>query len=226
LRSTRWRAIPASGREAEHVGALLGRHEPVRVLLGAEASEERFKREAPDKRILHLATHGFFLQEQCASALSVESGEEPAAAVGDNPLLLSGLVLAGANRAGEAREEGEDGVLTAEEIAALDLDGVQLAVLSACDTGRGEVVIGEGVFGLRRALELAGVRTVVMSLWPVPDLQARRWMQHFYEQRLDGAPIVEAIRGSSLRVLEALRDEDRPEHPYFWAGFAATGDWR
>ena len=85
-----------------------------------------------------------------------------------NPLLLSGLALAGANRRATSGD-GEDGILTAEEVGALDLGGVEWAVLSACDTGLGEIRAGEGVFGLRRAFQVAGVRTVIMSLWSVQD---------------------------------------------------------
>jgi CHAT domain-containing protein/tetratricopeptide (TPR) repeat protein len=249
LSEANWRALPESGQEAGDVALLFERHErPATLLVGAAASEERFKREAPGKRILHLATHGFFLQGGCASALAIgrgigalkEEGEglESAATesavspppaspvVGENPLLLSGLALAGANRAREAGPEEEDGILTAEEIAALDLRGVEIASLSACDTGLGTVEVGEGVFGLRRALEIAGVRTVLMSLWPVPDAESREWMTRFYESRLAGQAVTDAGRGASLAMLKRLREEDRPTHPYLWAGFVAAGDWR
>jgi tetratricopeptide (TPR) repeat protein len=245
-----WRALPESAGEASDVALLFERHEkPATLLVGAAASEERFKREAPGKRVLHLATHGFFLQGGCASALAIGRGigtlkeerESPGVVtaesaaprppptspvVGENPLLLSGLALAGANRGSEAGNEGEDGILTAEEIAALDLRGVEIASLSACDTGLGTVEVGEGVFGLRRALEIAGVRTVLMSLWPVPDAESREWMTRFYESRLDGASITDAGRGASLAMLKRLREEGRPTHPYLWAGFVAAGDWR
>lgn len=143
------------------------------------------------------------------------------------PLLLSGLVLAGANRAGrDGTMDREDDILTAEELAMLDLCGVELAVLSACDTGQGRVEVGEGVFGLRRALEIAGVRTVVMTAWPVPDRQARRWMHRFCGSWLDGASILESRRDATLDLLEDLRARDYPIHPYFWAGFQAAGGWR
>jgi CHAT domain-containing protein len=86
--------------------------------------------------------------------------------------------------------------------------------------------VGEGVFGLRRALEIAGVRTVLMSLWPVPDEAARSWMTSFYETKLGGASVIEAGRRASVRTLHKLREDGQPTHPYLWAGFVAAGDWR
>lgn len=98
--------------------------------------------------------------------------------------------------------------------------------MSACDTGLGTVEVGEGVFGLRRALEIAGVRTVLMSLWPVPDAESREWMTRFYESRLGGASVAEAGRGASLAMLQRLREEERSTHPYLRAGFVAAADWQ
>jgi CHAT domain-containing protein/tetratricopeptide (TPR) repeat protein len=218
-----WQAIPASGREAERVAGLLRGHEPALALTGAAASETRFKQEAPGRRVLHLATHGFFVDETCDGRPRPQGQATPAAA---NPLLMSGLVLAGANRGAHAPATDDDGILTAEELAALDLSAADLVVLSACDTGRGEVSIGEGIFGLRRALEIAGAHSVVMSLFPVPDRQASRFMDRFYRARLDGRPTPEAARSASLQALEDLRRSERPAHPYYWSGFVTAGDWR
>jgi CHAT domain-containing protein len=146
---------------------------------------------------------------------------------GDNPLLLSGLVLAGANDRELAGPDDEDGVLTAEEVAALDLHDVEWAVLSACDTGRGEVRRGEGVFGLRRAFLLAGARTVVMSLWSVDDRSTRRLMDALYASRLDRhADTAESMRDAMLSVLSERRRRGLDTHPFHWAGFVAVGDWR
>ena len=121
----------------------------------------------------------------------------------------------------------EDGILTAEEIAAMDLDGVEWAVLSACQTGVGQVEAGEGVLGLRRAFQVAGAGTVVMSLWSVDDRSTRDWMRELYRGRLqEGLPTAEAVREASLRLLRLQRDDLGATHPFFWAGFVAAGDWR
>ena len=200
-----------------------------------EASETAFKQDAPGKRVLHLATHGFFLGGQCASALSSSRGiggmtmvgEKSPPAAGENPLLLSGFALAGANHRAAAAPDEDDGILTAEEIAALDLSSVEWAVLSACDTGIGEVRAGEGVFGLRRAFQVAGARTLIMSLWSVEDEAAREWMKALYEGRLvKGLGTAEAVREASLKVLRERRAKGESTHPFYWAGFVAAGDWR
>jgi CHAT domain-containing protein len=141
--------------------------------------------------------------------------------------LLSGLALAGANHRDRAGPGEEDGVLTAEEIAGLDLTGVEWAVLSACDTGVGAIEAGEGVFGLRRAMQLAGVRTLIMSLWPVDDRSTRQWMNALYGARLvrhlDSA---EAVRHAGQSVLAARRAAGESTHPFYWAAFVGAGDWR
>src|SRR5205085_8000015 len=114
----------------------------------------------------------------------------------------------------------EDGLLTAEDVSGLDLSGTQLVVLSACETGLGEVHIGEGVFGLRRAFVLAGARAVVMSLWKVPDGPTHELMADLYGRLLAGEPVAEALRGAQL----ALRQ--RHPEPYFWGAFVCLGDPR
>jgi CHAT domain-containing protein len=135
--------------------------------------------------------------------------------------------LSGANRRRTAAPDEEDGILTAEEIAALDLRGLDWAVLSGCDTGVGEVRAGEGVFGLRRAFQIAGARTVIMSLWPVEDEDTRRWMTSVYDHRFArGAGTAEAVRTASLDQLRRRRQAGLSTHPFYWAGFIAAGDWR
>ena len=145
----------------------------------------------------------------------------------ENPLLLSGLILAGANHRNVAAPDQEDGVLTAEEVAALNLNGVEWAVLSGCDTGVGEVRAGEGVFGLRRAFQVAGARTVIMSLWPVEDQATRQWMTTLYEGRfIKNLSTVNAVREAGLAVLRERRAKGLSAHPFYWAAFVAAGDWR
>jgi len=142
-------------------------------------------------------------------------------------MLLSGLVLAGANQRKAARDGEDDGILTAEEISALNLNGVEWAVLSACDTGVGAVRSGEGVFGLRRAFQMAGARTIIMSLWPVEDQAARRWMTTLYEGRFTkGLTTARAVHQANVRMLAERRAKRQSTHPFYWAGFVAAGDWR
>jgi CHAT domain-containing protein len=141
--------------------------------------------------------------------------------------LLSGLALAGANRRANARADEEDGILTAEEVASMNLSGVEWAVLSACDTGLGEIKAGEGVFGLRRAFQIAGAHTVIMSLWSVEDRAAMAWMRALYEGRLARKlDTAAAVREASLTVLRQRRASGQSTHPFYWAGFVASGDWR
>jgi CHAT domain-containing protein/Tfp pilus assembly protein PilF len=180
------------------------------TLQGADADEAAFKNNAPGRRIIHLATHGFALGKACTR----------------NPLVGSGLALAGANRRGDAGPGVEDGILTAEEITALDLAGVEWAVLSACETGVGEIVAGEGVFSLRRAFQIAGARSVIMSLWPVDDASTTAWMANLYRRRLrDRLSTAQAVRQASLDVLRQRRERGRSTHPLYWAGFVGAGDW-
>ena len=245
--------LPGAGQEARDVVGVweMARDEtdpPANVVLltGVEASDAAFKASATGKRVLHLATHGFFLGGRCRSALDPQQrgvgglapakpGMEPEETPSDgthaeattNPLLLSGLALAGANHREHAGPGEEDGILTAEEIAAMDLSGVEWAVLSACDTGVGEIRAGEGVFGLRRAFQVAGARTLIMSLWSVEDESAREWMRALYEGRLqEGMNTADAVRHASLTVLNARRENGQGTHPFYWAGFVAAGDWR
>jgi CHAT domain-containing protein len=214
----------------------------VTLLSGAEASEERFLALAPGRAALHLATHGFFLSGDCPPqdgaspagrtrgigiAPEREGGEEDGAAA-ENPLLRSGLALAGANaRARAAGGSRDDGILTAEEIGALGLERTDWAVLSACDTGSGRIQSGEGVLGLRRAFQAAGVKTLILSLWPVDDEATRSWMAALYEACFgDGATAADAHRRACVQAIESCRARGLSTHPYFWAAFIAAGDWR
>jgi CHAT domain-containing protein len=135
----------------------------------------------------------------------------------EHPLLRSGLALAGANR---HASEGEDGILTALEVSGLDLWGTELVVLSACETGVGRVLKGEGVYGLRRALVMAGSASQVMSLWKVDDAATKDLMTAYYRHLLSGEGKSEALRRVQL---EMVGSSDRG-HPYYWAGFIPSGD--
>lgn len=145
----------------------------------------------------------------------------------ENPLRLSGLALAGANRRAQAKPDEDDGILTAEEVASLDLSGVEWAVLSACNTGGGEIRAGEGVFGPRRAFLVAGARTIIMSLWSVDDQATRQWMRALYEGRFQRKlSTADAVHQASLSVLRERRAKGLSTHRFYWAAFVAAGDWR
>ena len=215
LQTRQYADLPSSAMEVDSIARLWkrGAGGDVIELTGELAGPDRFKAMAPGRRTIHLAVHGFAAGTDCNDALSNE-----------NPLLLTGLALAGANRRGEA---GEDGILTAEEIASLDLRGVEWAVLSACETGLGMTTPSEGVFGLQRAFQLAGAHTVIMSLWPVEDKVTSEWMQSLYEQRLTKKmDTASSVRTASLETLKRRRLAGQGTHPFYWAPFVAVGDWR
>jgi CHAT domain-containing protein len=189
------------------------------TLLGQQATESLLKQNAAP-RILHIATHGFFLTDDPASSppASGETRAINASVKVENPLLRSGLALAGANLRGGG---GDDGVLTAMEASGLNLWGTKLVVLSACDTGVGEVRNGEGVYGLRRAFVLAGAETLVMSLWPVSDYVTREMMAGYYQNLKHGQGRGQALRQVQLGMLK----RKGRGHPFYWASFIQSGEW-
>jgi CHAT domain-containing protein/tetratricopeptide (TPR) repeat protein len=220
--------LPGTQWEGEQIAELLG----VQPWLGDKARKGDLKAYR-SPFILHLATHGFFQKNQPGnSAREVDlfltgfltSAAHMAASVKVDtnlPYLRSGLALAGANTwlaGGTPPPEVEDGLLTAEDVLSMDLSATELVVLSACETGLGDIQVGEGVFGLRRSFILAGAKTVVMSLWSVPDKQTQELMSEFYHYLLDGWPRVEALRESQLTM------KAKYAYPYFWGAFICQGD--
>jgi len=223
---TLWLALP-------RVGGLGGSRSDIVVLTDSAATESSFKHLAPGRRVVHIASHGYFLGDGCRSATTTDSGvsspthEAPRDVAGETPLVLSGVALAGANRRDSVMFDREDGVLTAEEIATMDLSGAEWVVLSACETGVGSIVPNEGVFGLRRAVHIAGARTLLMSLWSVGDSDARSWMREAYVSHFErGLPTAEAAREASRKMLREARRKRWSTHPGRWAAFVATGAWR
>jgi CHAT domain-containing protein len=202
----------------------------VQPWLDVAALESRVKT-CRSPRILHLATHGYFLADQERNpnlavrdlgAVGFTSGRVLRQLSGlENPLLRSGLALAAVNRwlKGDVTPaEAEDGLLTAEDVSGLDLLNTDLVVLSACETGLGEIYVGEGVFGLRRAFVLAGAKTLVMSLWKVPDQQTQELMEDLYGRILAGQGRVDALRDAQLAL--KIRYPD----PLYWGAFICQGD--
>ncbi|WP_437841994.1 tetratricopeptide repeat protein [Sorangium sp. So ce1153] len=229
----------ASGRRSDAMGAMrfgpLRWTEPearavkdllpdARLLLDKDATEAAVKALA-GPAIVHLATHGFFLAQAPAAPLAPREDRpflillQPGALppLPENPLLRSGLALAGAN---QRHSGGEDGVLTALEVAGLDLWGTKLVVLSACDTGIGALSRGEGVYGLRRALVLAGADSQIISLWKVADEETQALMKAYYGRLSAGEGRSDALREVQLAMAR------QHLHPYYWAAFIAGGSGR
>jgi len=239
LQGVRFAPLSGTLQEVQELSHLWGTPgtlpERTRVLVGRDASEPIFKKEAHGYRVIHLATHGFFIGDSCSPAPAgtrsvgglASVGTQAAARPSENPLLLSGLALAGANRRQTAAPNEDDGILTAEEVASMDLGGVEWAVLSACDTGIGQIKTGEGVFGLRRSFQVAGAHTVIMSLWAVDDQATRVWMRALYEGRFQkGLTTADAVQAASETVLQNRRAKGQSTNPFYWAGFVAVGSWK
>jgi CHAT domain-containing protein len=213
--------LPGTQAEADELHALF----PDAVVnTGNDASEAAVKRVARPFA-LHLATHGYFLPTTSLSNLTGPNGEaldlqlaNERLALAENPLVRSGLAFAGAT--GLRGQAGEDGVLTALEASSLDLTGTQLVVLSACQTAEGEVSQGDGVYGLRRALTVAGAEALVMSLWSVDDEATSYLMRGYYRRLKEGMGRSAALRD----VQRVLAASETTRHPYYWAAFIPSGN--
>jgi CHAT domain-containing protein len=216
--------LTGTGQEIDDVSAAVKRKGwQVMTYTGQEALEERVKA-VRRPRVLHLATHGFFEADQ-PRQLS-ERGEGVRSLKVEDPMLRSGLYLAGANRTllgGASAPDLDDGVLTAYEASQLNLLGTELVVLSACETGLGKTEAGEGVFGLRRAFQVAGAEAVLMSLWAVPDEETRELMALFYGKWLAGIGKHEALREAQLEMREKVKTRYGEDLPLFWGAFVLVG---
>gem|GEM_PF-378035 len=225
-----WKYLDGTLTETRNIGKILtGVRMPVKTFSGKEASEENLKnlsgKNAPS--IIHLATHGFFYPGENENKRS-EVVEAPVFAdlsfrggassvlnfmKNPNPLMRSGLVLSGANNTFTGKAvEGEDGVLTAYEVSNMNLNKTQLIVLSACETGLGDIKGSEGVYGLQRAFKIAGVKFIVMSLWQVPDKETAEFMETFYTKLL----LLKDIRKAFNETQNVMR---KKYDPYYWAAF-------
>ncbi len=216
-------ALPGTEQEIDQIAQLLRQRQwQTRTYLKSEATEEVVKQlNAP--RLLHIATHAYFLSDLSHDESSATFGLHlPNAAA--NPLLRSGLMLTGAANSLQRQRlqqrddwQQEDGILTAYEAMNLNLSGTELVVLSACETGLGEIRNGEGVYGLQRAFLVAGAEGVLMSLWKVDDQSTAELMQLFYERWLGGENKTDALRAAQLAFVETHRD------PYYWGAFVLIG---
>ncbi len=244
-----WSQLPATRTEMAAIADSFEEQFPdakLAKLRGAKATKESVAARMGKFRYVHLATHGFFAAPTVKSVFATSASPAPD---GDNessslrfisgyqPELLSGLVLAGANQ--PATDGKDDGILTALEVSRLDLSHVELAALSACETGLGQSAGGEGLLGLQRAFQISGAKTVVATLWTVNDDASRALMVDFYDnlwkKKLSK---LEALRQAQLKMLRegiqrgVVRDDlpatekNRRLPPYYWAPFALSGDWR
>ena len=221
FRKLNYRPLPGTIDEANGIKEILP---GASVITGADATEHALKG-VTGPVILHIATHGFFLDVSAHSESALDTRllalvpiEKPRIGV-ESRLVHSGLILAGVKQG--VSGAGDDGVLTGLEVAGLDLAGTKLVVLSACDTGVGHIASAEGVYGLRRALVIAGAESQIISLWPVSDTATRGLMIDLYKRLKAGEGRSEALRQARLDLLH----NDKTAHPFYWAAFIQSGDW-
>ena len=218
--------LPETKQEADAIEKILKNKKKLKVknYQNTKAIEEMiFSAETP--KILHLATHGYFLNDEELKGSSETRGVKiklkddfmvKAEAINiENPMLRSGIVFSGVNASLKAGRD--EGMMSAEKILGLNLKGTDLVVLSACETGVGDVKNGEGVFGLKRAFILSGAKTLVMSLWSVPSAETTELMTDFYTLLADGKPKAEALRQAKLNMMM------KKQNPFYWGAFVMTG---
>ena len=203
LTSFNWDPLPGTAKEGKIVAELT----KAKLLTKNQATSLALQKQQQAPKILHIASHAYYLPDQ-------EKGE--------NPLLRSGIVLAGANDP-EANPK-DDGYLTALEVAKVDWQDTELVVISACESGKGDVQSGEGVYGLKRAIAVAGARSSLLSLWQVDDIATAAFMKSFYERLKKGEGRADALAATQ----KEFRNHSTPgwRHPYVWAAFQLSGDWR
>lgn len=217
IRGGDWVPLPGTLQEVNSIGQLfLNSKINPQVINGTAATEESFKQlSGHSPALLHLATHGFSLPDARQKRDHQLNNGDNQFILADNPLLRSGIIMAGANRVwgGKIPKDGqEDGIVTSYEISNMDLSNTELVVLSACETALGDIKGTEGVFGLQRAFKLAGVQNMILSLWQVPDKETSELMTLFYTKKLTNMPTYEAFR--------MAQDEMRKKYPpYYWAAF-------
>jgi CHAT domain-containing protein len=222
-------AIPGAARELDGLRDLLhgalGAKGSVEMIDGSQATKERVLAALDGVDIVHIATHGFSFDESCGSdnarGMTLDRSRAGPAPVAQP---LSGLAFTGADVSGG---HAPIGVLSAGEMSAADLSHAEWVVLSACDSGLGPIGHNEGVFGMRRALRLAGARTVVMSLWEADDATTADLMQALYRARFaEHRNVPDAMAQAMRMTIAARRSAHESTHPYYWAAFIGEGGWR
>tara|TARA_B100000700_G_scaffold322520_1_gene424177 strand:+ start:1277 stop:4228 length:2952 start_codon:yes stop_codon:yes gene_type:complete len=202
LTSKKWRPLPGTEQEGKAIARLI----TAQVLTKNKATVLAIQKgEAP--KVLHIASHAYFLTDQNKV---------------ENPLLRSGIVLAGANH--PDANPNDDGYLTALEVAKLDWHGTEMVVISGCDSGKGDIKAGEGVYGLRRAIAVAGARSSLLSLWKVDDEATAAFMESFYQRLKTGKGRADALAATQKEFRNHPTFDWR--HPYVWAAFQLSGDWK
>jgi CHAT domain-containing protein/tetratricopeptide (TPR) repeat protein len=223
-----WSPLPATAREGQAIASLTN----ARLLVQEQATAAAVQQQLSPK-ILHIASHAFFLADQPqkaeppAPASLTRSGSNPLgfpAANEENPLLRSGIALAGANA--PAASNTDDGYLMALEIARLDWKGTELVVISGCESGKGVIQTGEGVYGLRRAIAVAGARSSLLSLWKVDDAATADFMTRYYRRLKAGVGRADALAAVQAEFRNGTAGNGQWKEPYYWAAWQLVGDWR
>ena len=201
--SKKWHSLPGTSKEGLEISNLIN----AKYFEKDRASVIELERQNKSK-VIHIASHAFFLENTDSKIL--------------NPMLRSGIVLSGANFPYENPQD--DGYLMASEIARLDWEDTEMVVISACDSGRGQFFSGEGIYGLKRAINLAGSKSSLLSFWKVNDQSTAAFMKSFYEKLISG-------KGRSDALIDTQREfrnhkNEIYRHPYVWAAFQLSGDWR
>jgi CHAT domain-containing protein len=237
--------LPATGKEVELIADILRADGQMPILLKGSDATETAVTNIKRPSLLHLATHGFFLTDSGLTTQTASAGQRgvggarpQSIGVGDkntdfqlrlirlkNPMHRSGVALSGANDTvfGRHPPGGDDGILTAEEVAGMELLGTKLVVISACESGLGEAQSGEGVFGLRRAFTVAGAQDLVLSLWPIADEPTMRLMESFYRELGKGKSARSALLAAQREWISDVRKSGQYPHPFYWAAFVESG---
>ena len=216
-----WNSLPGTQKEGEYIAQITN----AKLLLGDEASSINIQNTQSPK-IRHIATHSFYMtnnsKDDIFASILFSGSETENIKKLENPLLRSGIVLAGANN--PDKNIYDDGYLTALEVSKLNWNNTELVVISGCESGQGEIKAGEGVYGLKRAIAVAGARSSLLSLWKVDDRATAEFMETFYKKLKNGEGRADALAKTQKEFRRHSIQSWR--HPYVWAAFQLSGDWR